>query len=220
MKKKEKSQQSSNKKQTRGKSSFISVKDVSKSYSLGEIEVKALDKVSLTIKKGEIVSIVGPSGSGKTTLLNVIGALDYVDSGSITINGKLLSEMTDKEWHKVEDVKALMFVRIRTNMWNIETVVEDAVKYYTERRVPSVLTFMAYYKDEIPEMYKDHYEFRKRTLNSYWVIRFDAWKHIMSYFESNPLVHSCSGPDNFACKNCGTCLREFHSTVERLNKEK
>jgi len=97
MKKTEKSQQSSSKKPRRSKSSFITVKDVSKSYSLGEVEVKALDKVSLSIKKGEIVSIVGPSGSGKTTLLNLIGALDYVDSGSIVINGKKLSEMTDKE---------------------------------------------------------------------------------------------------------------------------
>ena len=97
MKKVKKSQQSSSTKQRKGKSSFITVKGVSKSYSLGEVEVKALDKVSLTIKKGEIVSIVGPSGSGKTTLLNVIGALDYVDSGSITINGKQLSEMTDRE---------------------------------------------------------------------------------------------------------------------------
>ncbi len=97
MKKTEKSQQSSSKKKRRSKSSFITVKNVSKSYSLGEVEVKALDKVSISINQGEIVSIVGHSGSGKTTLLNVIGALDYVDSGSIVVNGKKLSEMTDRE---------------------------------------------------------------------------------------------------------------------------
>jgi putative ABC transport system ATP-binding protein len=79
------------------KKDFIRVKNVSKSYSLGEVEVKALDNVSLSIKKGEIVSIVGPSGSGKTTLLNIIGALDYVDSGEIIIDGKKLSEQNDKE---------------------------------------------------------------------------------------------------------------------------
>ena len=76
---------------------FIRVRDVSKSYSLGEVEVKALDNVSLSIKKGEIVSIVGPSGSGKTTLLNIIGALDYVDTGEIIIDNKRLSDLDDKE---------------------------------------------------------------------------------------------------------------------------
>ena len=79
------------------KNGFIVVKNVSKSYSLGEVEVKALDKVSLSINKGEIVSIVGASGSGKTTLLNIIGALDYVDSGDVSIDGKKLSEQNDKE---------------------------------------------------------------------------------------------------------------------------
>lgn len=76
---------------------FVDVKGVSKSYQMGEVEVQALKNVSLVLGLGEIVSIVGPSGSGKTTLLNVIGALDYVDSGSISINQKKLSLMSDKE---------------------------------------------------------------------------------------------------------------------------
>lgn len=76
---------------------FVDVKGVSKSYQMGEVEVQALKNVSLVLGLGEIVSIVGPSGSGKTTLLNVIGALDYVDSGSISINRKKLSLMSDKE---------------------------------------------------------------------------------------------------------------------------
>lgn len=76
---------------------FVDVKGVSKSYHMGEVEVQALKNVSLVLGLGEIVSIVGPSGSGKTTLLNVIGALDYVDSGSISINQKKLSLMSDKE---------------------------------------------------------------------------------------------------------------------------
>ncbi|MCE7738565.1 MAG: ABC transporter ATP-binding protein [Candidatus Heimdallarchaeota archaeon] len=76
---------------------FVDVKGVSKSYQMGEIEVQALKNVSLVLGLGEIISIVGPSGSGKTTLLNVIGALDYVDSGSISINRKKLSSMSDKE---------------------------------------------------------------------------------------------------------------------------
>jgi putative ABC transport system ATP-binding protein len=81
----------------KSKKIFVEVKDVSKSYKMGEVEVKALKDVSLSFNEGEIVSIVGPSGSGKTTLLNVIGALDYADTGSILINGKKLSLMKDKE---------------------------------------------------------------------------------------------------------------------------
>jgi putative ABC transport system ATP-binding protein len=76
---------------------FIKVENVSKSYKMGEVEVKALDGVSISIKKGGIVSIVGPSGSGKTTLLNVIGALDYVDKGNISIDGQKLSTLSEKE---------------------------------------------------------------------------------------------------------------------------
>lgn len=76
---------------------FVDVKGVSKSYQMGEVEVRALKNVSLVLGLGEIISIIGPSGSGKTTLLNVIGALDYVDSGSISINRKKLSSMSDKE---------------------------------------------------------------------------------------------------------------------------
>ncbi len=76
---------------------FIKVEKVSKSYKMGEVEVKALDEVSISIKKGGIISIVGPSGSGKTTLLNVIGALDYVDKGNISIDGQKLSTLSEKE---------------------------------------------------------------------------------------------------------------------------
>lgn len=79
------------------KKGFVKVKNVSKAYSLGEVKVQALDNVSLVIDYGEIVSIVGSSGSGKTTLLNVIGALDYVDSGEIFVDGKKLIELDDKE---------------------------------------------------------------------------------------------------------------------------
>ncbi len=66
---------------------YIEFKNVSKIYKTGEIEVRALDKVSFEIDKGELVVILGPSGAGKTTCLNVLGGMDTVSSGHITVDG-------------------------------------------------------------------------------------------------------------------------------------
>ena len=75
---------------------MIKIKDVSRNYKTGETVVKALKKVSLDIDAGEFLSIAGPSGSGKTTLLNLIGCIDAIDEGEITINGKKVTEMGKK----------------------------------------------------------------------------------------------------------------------------
>ncbi|MCX8148373.1 MAG: ABC transporter ATP-binding protein [Thermaurantimonas aggregans] len=75
----------------------IAVKDVYKIYQMGEVEVRALDGVSLTIEPGEFTAIIGPSGSGKTTLLNLIGGLDRPTKGSVTIRDTDLSTLTEDE---------------------------------------------------------------------------------------------------------------------------
>jgi putative ABC transport system ATP-binding protein len=62
--------------------------DVTRIYKVGEVETRALNGVSLTIKSGEFTSLVGPSGSGKTTLLQLIGCLDQPTSGKVVIAGK------------------------------------------------------------------------------------------------------------------------------------
>ncbi|MGE0705561.1 MAG: ABC transporter ATP-binding protein [Vicinamibacterales bacterium] len=67
----------------------------------GRRQVTALDEVSLSIPKGEIVSIIGPSGSGKSTLLNLIGGLDRPSSGEVRIAGKTLGGLSDDELTKV-----------------------------------------------------------------------------------------------------------------------
>ena len=76
---------------------LIRLSDIRKYYQMGDMEVRALDGVSLDIQRGEYVAIMGPSGSGKSTMMNVIGCLDTPTSGEYELNGKLASGMTDDE---------------------------------------------------------------------------------------------------------------------------
>lgn len=76
---------------------FIEFNDVKKTYQLNETSVYALNGVTSTIEKGQICVILGPSGSGKTTFLNVLGGLDSIESGTITVDGKSLDRMNSKE---------------------------------------------------------------------------------------------------------------------------
>jgi len=75
----------------------IKVKDLKKIYGAGEIKVRALNGVNLTIKKGEFTAIVGPSGSGKSTLLHLMGGLDNPTSGSVILGNTDISRMSGKE---------------------------------------------------------------------------------------------------------------------------
>lgn len=75
----------------------VKLKDVTKTYMMGEVEVDALKGVNLEIKKGQFVVILGPSGSGKTTLLNMIGGIDTATSGTIVIGGRDISKLNLKE---------------------------------------------------------------------------------------------------------------------------
>ena len=84
--------------------SVISINNITKTYE-GPPPVKALDGVTLEVEKGDLVAIVGQSGSGKSTLLNMIGLLDSVTEGTIDIEGKNISELSDNELSKFRGEK-------------------------------------------------------------------------------------------------------------------
>jgi putative ABC transport system ATP-binding protein len=76
---------------------MIRLRDIKKSYRMGEVTLAVLKGISLHIGTGEFVAIMGPSGSGKSTLLNIIGCLDTVDSGSYHLNGLAVEEAGENE---------------------------------------------------------------------------------------------------------------------------
>ena len=76
---------------------IVEFKNVSKRYNSGEIVVTAVDDVSFTIKKGELVIIVGASGAGKTTILNLLGGMDSSSDGDIWVEGQNISTFSQKQ---------------------------------------------------------------------------------------------------------------------------
>lgn len=77
---------------------MLRLKNISKSYTIGDFSQNALDNVSVNFKQTDFVAILGPSGCGKTTLLNVIGGLDHADKGDLFINGKSTKDFVDSDW--------------------------------------------------------------------------------------------------------------------------
>lgn len=75
----------------------VKIENVVRTYKMGDNEIQALKGVSFEIKQGEFLAIMGPSGSGKSTCMNMIGCLDRPTSGTVEINGKLTSRMSEKE---------------------------------------------------------------------------------------------------------------------------
>jgi putative ABC transport system permease protein len=77
---------------------MLELKNIKKSYFVGNIETRALDDISVAFREQEFVAILGPSGSGKTTCLNIIGGLDRYDSGELIIKGRKTSDFKDQDW--------------------------------------------------------------------------------------------------------------------------
>jgi putative ABC transport system ATP-binding protein len=83
----------------------LSAQNIVKTYQMGEIAIHALQGVTLSVRRSEVVAIMGPSGSGKSTLMNIIGCLDRPTSGEYILDGQVVSEMSDDELSLVRNRK-------------------------------------------------------------------------------------------------------------------
>ncbi len=103
---------------------LIRTHDLDKIYSLGLTDLKALDRITLSVARGEFVGFVGPSGSGKTTLLNIIGSLDVPTSGSAEVLGRRIESLSHKESAGLRN-RHIGFIFQTFNLLPVYTVYEN-----------------------------------------------------------------------------------------------
>ena len=104
---------------------FLTLDNVSKTYKTGEVEVKALTDVSLSLSEGEFAVILGSSGAGKTTLLNLLGGMDNATSGKIILDGKVVTELNKKglcEYRRSDVGFVFQFYNLMPNLTALENV--------------------------------------------------------------------------------------------------
>jgi putative ABC transport system ATP-binding protein len=103
---------------------LVALEDVKRIYSTGDVEVRALDGISVTIDQGEFVAVMGPSGSGKSTLMNILGCLDRPTSGRYELAGREVSRLSKVELAEVRN-RVLGFVFQNFNLLPRTTALEN-----------------------------------------------------------------------------------------------
>ena len=106
------------------KKPIIELKNVKKIYKMGNVEVPALNGVSMIVNRGEFIAIMGPSGSGKSTLMNMVGCLDVPTIGNIFLDGNDISKMTESDLAQVRGRK-IGFVFQKFNLLSTLTALEN-----------------------------------------------------------------------------------------------
>ena len=104
---------------------YVSLQDVTKTYQMGEITIKAADGISFDVEKGEFVIVVGPSGAGKTTVLNILGGMDTATSGKVLVDGAEISKYRGKKLiqYRREDIGfVFQFYNLMQNLTALENV--------------------------------------------------------------------------------------------------
>ena len=117
---------------------FIDLKNVSKVYRMGEIDIRAADSVSFSVEKGEFAVIVGPSGAGKTTVLNILGGMDTASSGEVWVDGQNVAAYNRRErigFRREEIGFVFQFYNLVQNLTALENV-ELAVQICKNYRNP------------------------------------------------------------------------------------
>lgn len=103
---------------------LIKTENLDKTYPVGMTQLKALDKITLSVCRGEFIGLVGPSGSGKTTLLNIIGSLDVPTSGSVEVLGKKIESLSHKDAAMLRN-EHIGFIFQTFNLLPVYTVYEN-----------------------------------------------------------------------------------------------
>mgnify|MGYP006295336103 CR=1 FL=1 len=103
---------------------MIELKDIHKSYQMGPVSVEVLKGATLSIRSGELLSIVGQSGCGKSTLMNIIGLLDSPSAGTYILDGKPVAEMNDKALSEIRN-KKIGFVFQQFNLLSKLTALQN-----------------------------------------------------------------------------------------------
>ena len=127
---------------------ILEVRDLRKTFKLGDQMVNAVDGVTFTVAPGEIVGIVGPSGSGKSTLLGLLGGLDTPDAGEITLDGVEISHLNERALTNIRNEKlgfVFQFFNLIPNLTDLENValpIEFAHKtqFKPQQRATELLT--------------------------------------------------------------------------------
>jgi putative ABC transport system ATP-binding protein len=115
---------------------IVSLSDVRRDYPIGADRVHALQGVSLDVEQGDYIAIVGPSGCGKSTLLNLIGVIDHPTSGTVTIAGKRVDAMSDRE-ATLFRLHNIGFVFQRFYLMPILSALENVALPMAEAKVPT-----------------------------------------------------------------------------------